>query len=75
MTTCSIECVRAACPEPDWLEKHSTFVITVIGLITGVLGVVLTYFLKSRCTKISCWGVSCDRDPVQLDSTQVEIAS
>lgn len=65
-TICPIDCVRAACPDPDFLEKHSTFVITMTASASGLLGVIFAYFLKSRCRKISCFGVSCERDPVQL---------
>lgn len=72
---CPIDCVRIACPEPDWLEKHEGFVITIVGLMGGACGVLLTYFLKSRCRKISCWGLSCDREPIPLDASQVEIVS
>ena len=72
---CPIDCVRIACPDPDWLEKHEGFVITIVGLIGGACGVLLTYFLKSRCKKISCWGFSCDREPIQLEPSQIEIVS
>ena len=72
---CPIDCVRIACPDPDWLEKHEGFVITIVGLMGGACGVLLTYFLKSRCKKISCWGLSCDREPIQLEPSQIEIVS
>ena len=35
--TCPIECVREGCPEPDFLEKHSGFLITLIGSVSAVL--------------------------------------
>jgi len=75
MTQCPIECVRAACPSPDFLEKHEAFVITIVGILGGALGVLLNYFMKSRCTKIKCCGVGCDRQPVHLDAAQVEIVT
>jgi hypothetical protein len=74
-TQCAIECVRAACPDPDWLEKHEGFVITIVGLLGGACGIMLTYFLKSRCTKIKCCGFGCDREPVHLEPSQVEIVT
>jgi len=73
MTVCPIECVRSACPEDDWLQKHESFVLTVVGLLGGGAGVLLSYFLKSRCTKIRCFGFSCERQPIALDQSQVEI--
>ena len=63
---CPIDCVRAACPEPDFLEKHSTFVLTITASLSATLGVFLSYILKSRCKKIQCCGLSCDRDPIEL---------
>ena len=75
MTTCPIECVRSACPEDDWLQKHSGFVITMVGVLGGGLGVLLSYFLKSRCTKIKCCGLSCDREPITLTPAQIDMTS
>ena len=43
---CPLECIEAACQE-DWLETHETFVITIVGLLGGGIGVLLSYFLKS----------------------------
>ena len=72
---CPIECVRSACPDVDFVEKNGAWLLTVIGLITGCLGMMFTYFLKSRCKKIKCLGLSCDRDVVALDPSQIEIAT
>ena len=63
---CPIDCVRAACPDPDFLEKHSTFVLTITASLSATLGVILSYILKSRCKKINCCGLSCDREPIEL---------
>lgn len=65
---CSIECVNLACKDPSFLEKHETFVLTIIGLGGSAVGVMLAYFLKSRCKKIKvCFGLlSCDRVPIEL---------
>ena len=61
---CPIECINrdliCASP-PDFLEKHNGFV--------------LTYFLKSRCKKIKCFGLECDRTPIELEPDQVEIVA
>lgn len=73
MTICPIECVRSACPDPDFLEKHETFVLTVLSLLSGVAGACLSFFLKSRCTKLTLCCLSCDRIPVPLEPSQVEI--
>jgi len=71
---CPLECVKSGCPsDPDWLEKHSTFVLTFSGILGAGLTVVLTYFLKSRCKKIKCCGLECDRTPVELTPDQIEL--
>ena len=77
MTVCPIECVRAACPSPDWLEKHETFTLTMVATISAFVTAVLSYFLKSRCTKIKCFGMSCIRQPLPIDSSfnQIEAVS
>jgi len=67
MTVCPIECVRAACPTPDWLEKHETFTLTMVATVSAAITALLSYFLKSRCTKIKCFGMSCNRQPLNLD--------
>lgn len=73
---CPIECTRASCPDaPDWLEKHGTFILTMAGGFTACVGVVLTYFLKSRCKRIDICGLKCDREVIDLDPKEVEIVS
>ena len=75
---CPIECIdrNLICePEQDFLEKHGSFFLTLFGVLTGVVGVVFTYFLKSRCTEIKCFGLFCKRKPLDLDVNDVEITS
>jgi hypothetical protein len=73
---CPIECLdrNLICDSPpDWLEKHSTFMITLLGVLGAGATVVLTYFLKSRCKKIKCCGLECDRTPIELTADQIEL--
>ena len=70
MIECPIECVRAACPDPDWLEKHETFTLTMTATVSAAITALLSYFLKSRCTKIKCFGLSCTRQPLDIDTLQ-----
>ena len=72
---CPIECVRSACPDPDFIEKNGAWLLTIIGVFTACVGTVLTYFLKSRCKKIKCCGMSCDRDVLELSPQDVEVTS
>ena len=75
MVECPIECVRSACPDPDFIEKNGAWLLTIIGVFAACLGTVLTYFLKSRCKKISCCGVSCDRDVVELSPQDITVSA
>ena len=75
---CPIECIdrNLICePGQDFLQKHSSFFLTLFGVVTGVAGLIFTYFLKSRCTEIKCFGMFCKRKPLDLDNTDVEITS
>ncbi len=67
---CPISCVRSACPDPDFLEKHSTFLLTLVGVVGGGIGVALTYCLRSRCTRISLGCLRCDRQPLEVEEIQ-----
>lgn len=71
---CPIQCVKSGCPsDPDFLEKHSTFVVTSLSLVGAGLGVLLTFCLKSRCSKIKCCGLECQRQPIPLDPQNVNL--
>jgi hypothetical protein len=58
---------------PDFIERNGTWLITVLGISATCLGGVLTYFLRSRCTEISCCGLKCVREPVPLTAEQVGV--
>ena len=69
---CPIACVKSGCSDPpDFLEKHNGFLLTLIGMLGGGFGVLLGYFLKSRCTKLQFGCCSCDRDPLELTSADL----
>ena len=70
---CPIDCVNQACPEPDFLEKHTGFFITLFGSVTALLGVVFTYCIKSRCRNIKSPCMSCDRDVINIKNEDIEI--
>jgi len=63
---CPVHCVNVACKEPDWLETHESFVITMAGLLGTGLGVLLSYFLKSRCEVIRIGCIYCKRKVVEV---------
>jgi hypothetical protein len=41
---CPIGCLNY--DADDWLTKHSTFALTLIGSLSACLGVVMSYFLE-----------------------------
>jgi len=55
------------------LGINATFIITMTGMIGTGLAVLLTYFLKSRCSKIKCCCLECERDTIQLEPSRVEL--
>jgi hypothetical protein len=59
--------------ERDWLERNSTFLLTLFGMIGGCMGSMMVYFLKSRCSeiKLCCGAVSCIRQPLPVDMIEV----
>ena len=63
---CPIECVKDLC-QGDFLGRNGAWMLAIVGSFITCVGVVLTYFLKSRCKKIECCGIKCDRDVVQLN--------
>jgi hypothetical protein len=72
---CPLHCINVACKEDSFLEKNQTFLLTIIGLGGSAIGILLTYFLKSRCSKIKLlWGcLSCDRvPPITVIETPIE---
>ena len=75
-TLCPIDCIAASLCQKDFLEKHSTFVLTASSVFSALLATVFTYFLKSRCSKIDCLCIKCEREVdlsnVQVDSEQSE---
>jgi hypothetical protein len=65
---CPIECVKSGCEDPpDWLQKHSTFLLTLVTLVAGGCGAMLTYCLRSRCSRIQLGCLSCDRTPLEVE--------
>jgi hypothetical protein len=48
------------------LETHESFVITLTGLLGTGFGVLLSYFLKSRCEEINCCFLYCKRKVLEI---------
>jgi hypothetical protein len=74
MVDCPIECVRDL-EEVDFLQRHGSWLLTVIGGVSMCLAMVLTYFLKSRCKQIRICGLACEREVVELHAPNAVITS
>jgi len=55
------------------LGINATFILTMTGMIGTGIGVLLTYFLKSRCTMVKCCCLECKRQPIDLQPSDIEI--
>lgn len=58
--------------EPDFIERNGTWILSMVGVVGACASGILVYMLKSRCTKIKCCGVECDRDVIDLTAADVE---
>ena len=73
--SCPLACVQTGCGQPDFLERNGTWLLTVIASLAGCFGMMLTYFLKSRCKLVKCFGVTCIRDVIELKPSDIEVAT
>lgn len=78
MVSCPVECMSTIGdvvqgPQASFIEKNSAFLLTVLGMVGGVVASMLTFCVKSRCTTIRCWGMECVRDVIKLDTADVKI--
>jgi len=73
MDDCPVHCVNIACRDPDFIEKHNAFILTLVGIVGTGCGVLLNYFMRSRCTDINLCGLKCKRIPMNVSQTDIEI--
>ena len=66
MDNCPIHCVNIGCPAESFLERHESFILTIVASMSAGLGLLLTYFLKSRCKRTTFCCIQCDREPIDL---------
>ena len=59
---CPLECVKDA---PSFIKENETFLLTVTATVSGIIGLLLSTCLKSRCTNIKTPCLSCDRTPIE----------
>lgn len=66
MADCPVHCVNIACAQQHFIQENESFILTLIGILGGGLGVLLSYFLKSRCTRIKLGCIRCEREPLSV---------
>ena len=55
---------------PDFIERNGAWLLSVVGILGSCTTAVLVYFLRSRCRRIRCCGCECERDVLDLETTQ-----
>ncbi len=58
--------------EETWIQKHESFVISMLASGSAILGIVLAYCIKSRCTRIKFCGVEIERTPIPVTGGSTE---
>lgn len=54
------------------LPVSESFILAIVGVFSGIAGAFLSFLLKSRCAKIKCCCVECERNVI--DAKDLEIA-
>ena len=47
------------------MPVSESFILACVGVISGCVGGILTFLLRSRCTEISCCCFSCKRNVLE----------
>ena len=57
----------------SFIERNGGWLITFLGVISSCLGGLCVYMIKSRCTDVNlcCGLISCERQPLEGDATQL----
>ena len=55
------------------LPVSESFLIGCVGLVAGMFAGFLTFLLRSRCSKIKCCGVECERSVANGEVTPIEV--
>jgi hypothetical protein len=50
----------------DFVQRNGTWVLSVLAVMMSCIAAILGYFLRSRCTRIQCCGMECERQVLDL---------
>lgn len=58
--------------EADFIERNGAWLLSIFGILTACGGGIMAYMIRSRCTKIRCCGIECERDVVKLTAQDLK---
>ena len=61
--------------EDQGLNGSEQFMLISGGIATAAacMGMLLQFVLKSRCSRIRCCGIECDRQVIELDAVEANV--
>jgi hypothetical protein len=59
--------------QPDFIQRNGTWLLSLVGLISACFGTLLSYMLRSRCRTIKFCGFECDRDVLDLSTSNLQV--
>ena len=65
---CPIECMKDT---PSFIKENEGFLLTIVATWSGIIGLLLSTCIKSRCTNIKTPCLSCERTPIDLDDIAI----
>ena len=55
------------CGATNFIQNNEAFLLTLLASISGILGLLLTTCIKSRCSAIKFCGLECIRQPIPVE--------
>ena len=53
------------------LPVSESFILALVGVFSGIAGAFLSFLLKSRCAKIKCCCIECERNVLEAKDLEV----
>ena len=55
------------CQPTTFIQTNEAFLLTIVGTLSAMFGLLLNTCIKSRCTTIKFCGFSCIRKPIPVE--------
>jgi len=52
----------------DFVSANSTFLLSAMAMALSAVGLFFTFLLRSRCERLRCCGMECDRQVLSEDA-------